>query len=155
MTRILLASDNHGDKNILEKILRKEQYNFSIHLGDSLLPEEYIKGKFDKYVSGNNEWFSIAEDNFTIEGFNISILHGHTRGINMFDIVNGALSIAHSHNSSIVLFGHTHCPFSEITNGITIINPGALWGPRNNSKKGYAILVLDNGKIIETQFKNI
>jgi len=46
MKRILVVSDNHGDKEIIESIFKKETFDYSIHLGDALLDEEYIKEKF-------------------------------------------------------------------------------------------------------------
>ena len=148
MKRILLITDNHGDKETIEKIFEKEQFDFSIHLGDALLDESYISDKFDWYVTGNNEDFSIKEDNFTIEEMNISILHGHTRGIGPFEIKDGALSIAKENNSSLVLFGHTHYPFDETIEGIRIINPGALSKPRYESKCSYGIIEIEKGTVI-------
>ena len=153
MTKLLLVSDNHGDKDSLEKIMTNEDFDYSIHLGDALLDEEYIKNKFTWYVSGNNEVFSIFEDCFKVEELNISILHGHTRGIGPHDVLDGALDIANENDSSAVFFGHTHYPFDETKNGVRVINPGAIAKPRFESERSYAIVTVEKDKIKNVVFK--
>lgn len=38
--RILVLSDNHGDRHIIDKILQQEVFDVAIHLGDSEVSEE-------------------------------------------------------------------------------------------------------------------
>ena len=46
--------------------------------------------------------------------------------------------------ADIVMFGHTHRPFFEEKDGITVLNPGSLSFPRQEGRKGsYMIMEID------------
>lgn len=56
----------------------------------------------------------------------------------------------------VLLFGHTHKPYFFQNQKYTIINPGSINLPRQESlKKSYAILFIDNGKILNSNFNEI
>ena len=45
------------------------------------------------------------------------------------------------------MFGHTHRPFFEQKNGITVLNPGSLSFPRQEGRRGsYMIMEIDGDK---------
>ena len=49
-----------------------------------------------------------------------------------------------SRNVDIVMFGHTHRPFLEQSDGVTLLNPGSLSYPRQEGRKGsYMIMEID------------
>ncbi len=47
-------------------------------------------------------------------------------------------------NADIIMFGHTHRPYFEERDGITVLNPGSLSFPRQEGRKSsYMILETD------------
>ena len=48
--------------------------------------------------------------------------------------------------ADIVMFGHTHKPYLEQKDGITVLNPGSISFPRQEGRKGsYMIMEIDEG----------
>ena len=46
--------------------------------------------------------------------------------------------------ADIVMYGHTHRPFFEQKDGITVLNPGSLSFPRQEGRKGsYMIMEIE------------
>ncbi|WP_127942868.1 YfcE family phosphodiesterase [Mycoplasma sp. ATU-Cv-703] len=155
MFTILVISDNHGDKAVMEKVLEKESYDYSVHLGDSQMSEAEIKSMFNFYVGGNNDQdFSVEEEVIEFDHLRIAICHGHT----VFDRSGGrqlALAqFAQKYRASVVFFGHTHIPAWENYQGLTLINPGSITFPRSFEGKTYCLVEIDDYKIANVIFKN-
>ena len=55
--------------------------------------------------------------------------------------------------ADIVMFGHTHRPYFEQREGITIVNPGSISYPRQENRKGsYMVMeILPDGTITYDQ----
>ena len=51
--------------------------------------------------------------------------------------------------ADIVMFGHTHKPYFEQKDGLTVLNPGSVSFPRQEGRKGsYMIMEMsDDGKV--------
>ena len=147
MKKFLLISDNHGDLDVVKKILKAEDYDISVHLGDSEAQEDVIKGMFTHYVGGNHDWYSIVEDKFEYEGLKFIALHGHTRNIYLLDSITPSYELAVSEKVDVVLHGHTHIPKVTEMGGKLIICPGSVTIPRANSVKQYVTFEVENGKI--------
>ncbi len=47
----------------------------------------------------------------------------------------------------VVVFGHTHEPFSETLGGILFLNPGSVTRPRGGTQPSMVRMIIDNGKI--------
>ena len=43
--------------------------------------------------------------------------------------------------ADIVMYGHTHKPFFEQKDGLTVLNPGSLSFPRQDGRKGSYMLM--------------
>ena len=151
--RILVLSDNHHEWNKVEKILSKEQYDFAIHLGDAEVEESKVNLNFDKYVSGNHDQFKTMEDSFELEGIKFAILHGHSRGLSVFDSIKPAVSFAKSLGAEVVLHGHTHIVCDELEDGVRVICPGSIANARTSHGSTYMIIEVEESKVKSVELK--
>ena len=156
MTKLLITSDIHTLWEKALKLLKKEQFDISINLGDSEMPEELIKKHFDHYVGGNCDYnYSVEEKTIEVEGITLALCHGHTRGIYVQDTYQEAIEFGKDMNASIVLHGHSHKLRHVKGEGIDVICPGSINRPRTDFGPSYAILTLDKGEIKNLEFKSI
>ena len=66
MKKIVVMSDNHGYRNIIEEIKRLEpDGDFYVHCGDSEGMEKDLKGWIS--VRGNNDWMAKLDDEVMFE----------------------------------------------------------------------------------------
>ena len=153
--KILIVSDTHREHKNLELVLEREKpLDMLIHLGDIQRYEDYIEVIAEcpvEMVAGNNDFFSDlpGERVFHIGKYKVLLTHGH------YYYVNGGTShlkrAAAERELDIVMFGHTHRPWMEEENGVTILNPGSISYPRQEGKKPSYILMTLN-KEGEAQF---
>lgn len=146
--RVLVVSDTHGRHSNLDRVLDEAgKIDMFIHLGDVEDGDIYIDVvvECEKHiVGGNNDYFSSLprEDEFYIGSHKVYITHGHqysvsyeTESIKNAGLVRGA---------DIVMFGHTHKPFLEVGEDITLLNPGSVSYPRQKGRQpSYMILEID------------
>lgn len=129
--KILVVSDSHGNTAVLCDILIRfsETADMIIHLGDG--EKEYLSminplGIPSYFVRGNCDFASSAPDLQFIEaeGKKIMCTHGYRYSVKYgLSTLKGA---ARLNNADIVLYGHTHIPFSEYEDGLYTVNPGCL-----------------------------
>lgn len=153
MKRIIVISDTHGDTKKMKKILKKEKYDLSIHLGDSDLNTSELDLYFDHYVIGNNDFNNAPlEKIIEVEGVRLLLMHGHM--IFTFDRTNQTKFARYAEEMKVdaLLFGHYHFPIKETINNKLILNPGAIRYPRNGSKSTYLILEINDKKIQKVNF---
>ncbi len=146
MTRVVLVSDNHFNRRVLDYILTKESTaDLYLHCGDSeftmkeLLPFASVKG--------NNDYDgSLPRQRFVeIEGHRILVIHGDPF-VSYFND-KGLIAKAQKEHADVVFFGHTH-RFSDYTKeGIRFINPGSCNFNRDGSPPSYAIVTFEDEKI--------
>ncbi len=150
--KILVLSDTHGEISASVRIIKEENPNHVIHLGDCLRDGEELAKMFPTLsictVPGNNDWFQDEpkEKTVLLGGHKIFLCHGHTTG------VRGSTALqwkkAHALGCDISLFGHTHSPFSKEEGGILLFNPGSLtYGDT------YGILTLRPGEKPKAELK--
>lgn len=149
MEKILIVSDTHRkDLNLKYVIDKLAPIDMLIHLGD-------IEGSEDKIrewancptaiVLGNNDFFSVLdrEKEILLGSKRALITHGHLYGVSLG--VEQLRKEAISRGFDIVMFGHTHKPYLEIGDKVTMINPGSISYPRQNERKpSYMIVEIDN-----------
>ncbi len=155
MSKILILSDVHGDKEILEDILNKyKDADLKIYLGDfqmSKEDQEMYSEMFDHVVTGNCDYPGVSQNTiFTeIEGKGVMITHGHMYGSILkkidFDLLR---DVAKENNCEIVLHGHDHISEAYEKDGVFRFNPGSTTLPRNTKSGTYGILTIneDNWK---------
>ncbi len=146
--RILVVSDSHGRNDDLKQVVEQVgDIDMFIHLGDIEHGLNYIRSLVScetHMVTGNND-FRIdlpATDEFMIEDKAVFITHGHRFyvGYNVDNLRYYALENGYD----IVMFGHTHMPYLEIGDDVTILNPGSISYPRQASReKTFMIIEVD------------
>lgn len=146
--KILVVSDTHGrDKNLMEVLRRVKPLDALIHCGDVEGTEMQIRQAAEcpcYLVRGNNDYFSDLprEEIVTLGGCQILVTHGHAYGVSFETEV--LEEEARSRGVQVVMFGHTHRPFLEQKEGLTLLNPGSLSYPRQQGRRpGFLIMEID------------
>jgi putative phosphoesterase len=155
--KILVVSDTHGHDRNLQRVLYKvKPVDVLIHCGDVEGGENHIRQIAEcpcYFVKGNNDYFSELprEEIITIGGKKIMLTHGHMYGVS----IDTAMleDEARSRGVEIVMFGHTHRPFLEQKEGLTLLNPGSLSYPRQAGRlPAFLIMEIDKyGDVHYTQ----
>lgn len=142
--KIFVTSDTHGRTDKAEEVLsRLKDVDLILHLGDyekDALRLQQSFGIRTVSVKGNMDG-SFSPDDYQIletEYGNLLLTHGHT-----LHVKNSPLRLiykARELGCKAALFGHTHLPAYEETDGIYLINPGSLSQPRDGSQGSYAMI---------------
>ena len=133
--KILVVSDTHRKDDNLKLVLSEEcPLDMLIHLGDAEGSEHFIPDWVNpecrmEMVLGNNDFFSRLdrEREIDIAGHKAFITHGHYYGVSMGP--EGLVDEAKSRGCDIAMYGHTHRPFLDVIDGVTVLNPGSLSYP--------------------------
>jgi putative phosphoesterase len=159
--KLCFISDIHGSAFYLEKALaryEKERADMLVLLGDELyhgarnpLPEGYdpkkvvsllnplaakiiaVRGNCDSEVDQMVLSFPIMADYSTLlwQGKRIFLTHGHVFSPDKLPPLS---------RGDIFIYGHTHVPVARAADGITVINPGSVSLPKENSPRTYGVL---------------
>ena len=147
--RVLVVSDTHGRHTNLDKILEMVgPMDMFIHLGDVENGEFYLDVVIEcekHIIGGNNDFFSDLprEEEFYIGKKKVFITHGHSYGVSAGTEELKRAGI--SRGADIVMFGHTHRPYLEVGEEITLLNPGSVSYPRQSGRKAsYMIITMDS-----------
>ena len=153
--KILVVSDTHRKDDNLKLVLSEEcPLDMLIHLGDAEGSEHFIPDWVNpecrmEMVLGNNDFFSRLdrEREIDIAGHKVFITHGHYYGVSMGP--EGLVDEAKSRGCDIAMYGHTHRPFLDVIDGVTVLNPGSLSYPRQEGRRpSYIIIHVDaDGKM--------
>lgn len=153
--KILVVSDTHRKDDNLKLVLSEEcPLDMLIHLGDAEGSEHFIPDWVNpecrmEMVLGNNDFFSRLdrEREIDIAGHKAFITHGHYYGVSMGP--EGLVDEAKSRGCDIAMYGHTHRPFLDMIDGVTVLNPGSLSYPRQEGRRpSYMIIHVDaDGKM--------
>ncbi len=153
--KILVVSDTHRKDDNLKMVLSEEcPLDMLIHLGDAEGSEHFIPDWVNpecrmEMVLGNNDFFSRLdrEREIDIAGHKAFITHGHYYGVSMGP--EGLVDEAKSRGCDIAMYGHTHRPFLDVIDGVTVLNPGSLSYPRQEGRRpSYMIIHVDaDGKM--------
>ncbi|MBS6194726.1 MAG: metallophosphoesterase [Clostridiales bacterium] len=146
--KILVVSDTHGRCSELMRVLQKvKPIDALIHCGDVEGEENYIRQIAEcpcYIVRGNNDFFSDLEreEIFSLGNYKIMVTHGHLYGVSIDTSMLEEEAV--SRGVQVVMFGHTHRPFLEQKENITLLNPGSLSYPRQSGRKpGFLIMEID------------
>jgi uncharacterized protein len=150
--RIVVISDTHGDLSDFELAINQQpRADLFIHLGDCERDVDDVKSVYpDKQfvvVSGNCDFGTITppEDETVVCGKRIFYTHGHT-----YNVKYGYTSVvdeARRRRADILLFGHTHLPFSSYENGLYIMNPGSIGHPAQGGPS-YGIIDITGAGVV-------
>lgn len=144
--KIVLASDNHGNLNAINKILDKEPNgDYYWHLGDSCIEDINLIKPFIS-VRGNNDFDPSLPSQRIIELNNhrFLLIHGHRHLTWDLEFL---YEYAKEMNCDVVLYGHTHIYDYRKIDDVLFINPGSCSRNRDGQDPTYAVLELNNDKI--------
>ena len=150
--KIVVFADSHTDVDTMRIVIKSEQPDMVIHLGDHVkdgaelqelfkdLPMVFVKGNTDR----TDEY--PTENLIKIEDAAIFISHGDLYGVEegLNDIIHKGISC----KADIILFGHTHKSYLQNQDGIWIMNPGRIG--RKSSRRidaTFGVVFLDKGAI--------
>lgn len=146
--RVLIVSDTHGRHSAFEKVLNEAgKIDYLVHLGDTEGGEDYIEavcGCPAYVLAGNNDFFSdcLREMEIMFGPKKAFMTHGHYYYVSLGP--ERIVEEGKARGADIVMFGHTHKPFLEEIDGMTVLNPGSLSYPRQEGRKGsYIIMEMD------------
>lgn len=145
--RILVVSDTHGNIEPIYENVKDENLDLIIHLGDNWKDgfklSEMLNTKIS-YVMGNCDYLygEVDEEKLIeINGKRIFFTHGHRYGVKMN--LTSLFYRGKELDADLVLYGHTHIPYLNESEGMIILNPGSPSLPRGRSSASYSILNID------------
>lgn len=146
--RILIVSDTHRkNENFLEAVRREKPLDLIIHCGD-VEGSEYLvneAGDCPAYiVMGNNDFFSSLPREVVcdIGNYRVWVTHGHNYYVSMGN--ETIKKVAKQREMDIVMYGHSHKPVVDESDGVIAVNPGSLSYPRQYDRRpSYILMELD------------
>lgn len=145
MMRILVLSDSHGRNDDVAGVIEQVgKLDMLIHCGDVERGDAYIRSLVDcpvHMVAGNNDYNLTLpqQDIFMVGDYKVLVVHGHT-----FYVHGGPMYLkeyASEQGVDIAMYGHTHKPYIEIDEDITVLNPGSISYPRQEGRKPTFLLM--------------
>ena len=151
--RIIVVSDTHGRASRFEEVVRlHDEADAFIHLGDGEWDFERVSDMHpDKkmyFVCGNCDYRSLRQSVCleTFGGMRVLFTHGSNEGVKSG--LNRLIAKAKSVNADIVLYGHTHIPYTDyIDSKLYIMNPGSLGAPRESIRGTYGVIDIIGGAV--------
>ena len=155
--KLLVFSDSHGRRDLMEKALAKEE-------GKEIKPDGILfagDGLSDAlaYREGRSVFYAVAgncdsaregaglEAVFTLQGLTIYLCHGHRWHVKMG--TQRLLYRAQEVGAQVAIYGHTHRQKAAYQNGVLLLNPGALEAGK------YAVLKLPKEGLPEVKLKDL
>ena len=155
--KILVFSDSHGNfLNMKKAVESHPRTDMIVFLGDGLrdagrlfdeykeIPHVAVKGNCDLTGNAGAEVF-LDEQTVDLGGLRMFVCHGHKYGVKSSEL--GLWLCAKEKGATLALFGHTHCPYERVYEGIRLFNPGSI-GMGN-----YGIIYIENGAVVVSHKK--
>ena len=146
--KMLVLSDSHGNLDNMVPAVEQTRPNRIVPLGDVMRDGEKLHALFPAspfdQVPGNCDLaaFDAPEKLLFLENKRILLCHGHT--LHVKEGLLTAMYAALEKQADVLLFGHTHRVFSEVRNGVAMLNPGSIGDARYPT---YGILGIAQGQI--------
>jgi putative phosphoesterase len=92
----------------------------------------------------------VPEIRFDVDGKRVLLVHGSPRKMNEYLFEDRPLSsferLAHSSNADVIVFGHTHVPYTKHVEGVLFVNVGSVGKPKDGDPRAcYALVDLTAG----------
>lgn len=150
--RVVVVGDTHGNiDRIKQEIKLLPKIDLLIHTGD-FYHDGIALGqqlKLDHHVVlGNCDRGSVGHKNKTLNlyGHKVFITHGHLQNVKY--TMNNLYFRAVQEKMALVIFGHTHVPYLEKTDGIWFMNPGSTSHPRAGARCSYGMLEITDKELV-------
>lgn len=150
--RVVVVGDTHGNIDQIKheiKLLPKPDllihtgdfYQDGIALGKHFTVDHHVViGNCDRGVKGDKQLL------LNLCGHRVFLTHGHLQNVKI--TMNNLHYRALQDNYAMVIFGHTHVPYLQKTDGIWYMNPGSATYPRSHSKGSYGFIEISDKEII-------
>ena len=147
--KILVFSDSHGYLEFMLQVISHEDPDYVIHLGDHSADAEQIRLRFPLLavagVKGNCDYSDFTTRDRALlryDDIKVFAVHGHAYGVKSSLL---RLFMAAKENAvHVALFGHTHCAFCELKDGIWLMNPGSCG---KNAGQTYGLIEISDRKL--------
>ena len=147
---VCVFSDSHGyAENMIEAVLR-EKPTLCFFLGDGERDLVRLRNRFPSLpinaVRGNCDHFSTQPQTLicAVGGVRVFAAHGHRHEVKYDAALRELCYDALRENADVVLYGHTHLPYSERHLGMVILNPGTIGDVYSPS---YGLLTIGDGSV--------
>ena len=146
--KIALISDTHGAWQRVSQAVKEEGVDYLIFLGDVAedgrqiagdtgVPASVLKGNCDPSDPAP------AELTLTLGGVRFLLCHGDRYHVK--ETLQMLHYRAQEQGAEIACFGHSHVPMYEEYSGVTLINPGSAFMPRNfDDAPSWGLLTIDD-----------
>ena len=149
LMKIVVISDNHGDRDIIQRIVNiHKDADLYLHCGDSQMFEHEIYPFIS--VKGNNDFGK----NYPMELYfdtpcgKLYMCHGNF----LFGITP---QLVESKKCKIFLYGHIHRQRIQNFNNTYAVCPGSTSYPRGNDEPSYLVIEFDNQNEPIFNFRNL
>lgn len=148
--KLIVFSDSHRELSHMREVLDREKPDYVFHLGDHDSDAEQISREFPTLpiamVRGNCDGWSDTSVTLTLAlgGLKFFLCHGHTLGVKTSYL--RAIFAAREQGADVLLFGHTHIPERDESNGLKLLNPGSCGYGRRPT---YGYFMIENGAITD------
>jgi putative phosphoesterase len=99
-----------------------------------------------------------AEIRFEADGKRFRLVHGSPRRMNEYLFEDRPLSsfqrLAATSDCDVLIFGHTHKPYTKRVDGVLFINAGSVGKPKDNDPRACCV-VLDTSGEVSVEFRRI
>lgn len=153
MKTVIVLSDTHGNRGVIEKLYPLFVENdYIIHLGDGNrdMYEVYRAFPNKTFVcQGNCDFptsFSRDEREIEIENCKLFCTHGHRYRVKY--TLDELKRAAVGRSCNIALYGHTHSAFIKQDGELTVMNPGSA--QLYSTSLSYGYLVINGNKVTAT-----
>jgi len=145
---IIIAGICYKNYSNEQKIKKADSVSAIFHAGDYTGDAEDLESIYPNipiyYVKGNNDYFSKAPSHMlvTIDGVKIFITHGHEQNVKYEYEFMTLRKAAEKYDPDLIIFGHTHIPYTDYKGKATLLNPGSI-----RYTGTYAEAEIENGKL--------
>lgn len=146
--KVLVFSDAHGSKDLIQNIVQTHQdADYIISLGDTEVRFEFLQQYDIVAIKGNyprDPGFAYERE-MTLLGRSLFLTHGHKYGVHrsLVKLSNHAIE----NQYDIVLYGHTHIARIDRAGSSVLVNPGSIKSPRNALPPSYLIMTLNEQNV--------
>lgn len=148
--RILILSDSHGDIESMRRAAERTMPDQIFHLGDCWRDGAALGQALPQLplaqVVGNCDLADMRARGaerlvLTMEGQQMLLCHGHR-----YQVKRDLLALeyaARECGATLAIFGHTHRPYLETREGLTLLNPGSIGSPQHD----FAVVEIEGGQM--------
>lgn len=149
--KVLVFSDSHGRKELLDRMLSKEpDCKEVVFLGDGMREVDWVEDFYPEKrftrIRGNNDLYS-GESGEAYKYFDgVTVFACHGDHLNVRTTLSYVYKKASSVGATLALYGHTHVAktVKDPSSGVTAVNPGALCDGK------YCVIEIKNGSFTVT-----